>query len=97
MRKLLILSTLFFSFMAIPAFSADFRVHSVNQATGQAILIDKETGATWRVKEGDRINGTLVHQICKTHVTIITPLDKHNGVAVVIPTVTGVNAAKRVR
>jgi len=77
--------TLFFLTIAVPAFSADFRVHSVNEKERKAVLVDEETGAKWRVKEGDRVNGSIVHEIRKTHVTIVTPIDEHNGVAVVIP------------
>ncbi len=86
-KRLFVMMLLSSTFASAPGFSADFKVQSVKEHPRQAIIIDKDSGSEWLVKEGDRVDRSIVREIRRSHVTIVTPIDKDEAVAFIIPAV----------
>ena len=70
MKKIMILITLLTLMIACPAHSQNFEVKTVDVASKEVVLQDKNTGEEWLAREGDEVEGWKIMAITSDYVSI---------------------------
>ena len=70
---------------SVPAWSEKITVRHTKENPREAVLVGTDTGVERLVREGDRVDGSIVREIHRSHVTLVTPLNARRAVAAKIP------------
>jgi len=85
MQKFMAILILILLNVSAPAWGERITVRRIKESPREAILVGTETGAEKHVREGDRVNGSIVHEIRCSHVTFVTPLSARQAMSVKFP------------
>lgn len=71
--------------VSAPAWAERISVRRIKENPKEVVLVGMQTGTEKRVREGDRVDGCIVHEIRSSHVTLVAPVDERRAISVKFP------------